>query len=302
MGTGDVYEVGHGTDGLHYVDTGMFDIEEYSSVYIVDAERPAVVETGIGKETDLVLEALASVGIAPEDLEFVVPTHVHLDHAGGAGHLAQACPNAEVVAHENGARHLVDPSRLWAGTKRAVGDQIRHYAEPEPVPADRVVQVRDGSVVDLGDRGLHVHGAPGHAPHQAVFEDPANDALFTADAAGVYVPAHDGVYPTTPPPNFDFEQAVADTQVLSRLNPAVLCYSHFGPVQTANRLDEHVDVLTEWVETVAAAREELGDHEAVVERMVAGEQLSDAWNRDRAEAVAEMDTRGVLRYLETRES
>jgi glyoxylase-like metal-dependent hydrolase (beta-lactamase superfamily II) len=302
MATGDVREVGHGTTDLYYVDTGMFDIEEYTSVYLVDAERPAVIDTGIGTDTDLLLDALASVGVAPEDLEVVVPTHVHLDHAGGAGHLAEACPNADVVVHENGARHLVDPSRLWEGTRHAVGDQIRHYAEPAPVPADRVVQVRDGSVVDLGDRELRVHDAPGHAPHQAVVEDPSNDCVFTADAAGIYVPAHDEVYPTTPPPNFDFEQALADTRMLSRLDPDVLCYSHFGPVRTADRLAEHLDVLIEWVEGVAAAREELGDDEAVVDRMVAATDLTDAWGADRGGAVAEMDTRGVLRYLDTRET
>jgi glyoxylase-like metal-dependent hydrolase (beta-lactamase superfamily II) len=302
MATGDVHEVGGGTTDIHYVDTGMFDVEGYTSVYLLDAERPAVIDTGIGNDTDLILDALASVGVAPEELEVVFPTHVHLDHAGGAGHLAAACPNADVVAHENGARHLVDPSRLWEGTRRAVGDQIRHYAEPEPVPADRVVQVGDGSVVDLGDRELRVHGAPGHAPHQAVVEDPSNDCVFTADAAGVYVPAHDEVYPTTPPPNFDFEQALADTRLLSRLDPDVLCYAHFGSVQTAGRLGEHLDGLTEWVEGVAAAREELGDDEAVVDRMVAETDLTDAWGTDRGEAVAEMDTRGVLRYLDTRET
>lgn len=300
MAIGALQPVGHDTDRLHYVDTGMFDIEGYTSVYVVDADRPAVVDTGIGNDTDLILDALASLGIAPEDLEVILPTHVHLDHAGGAGHLARACPNAEVVVHENGARHLADPSRLWEGTKRAVGDQIRHYAEPVPVPTDRVEQICDGSVVDLGSHELRVHDAPGHAPHQAVFEDPANEAVFTADAAGVYVPEQDAVYPTTPPPNFDFEQAVADTRLLLQLDPDVLCYAHFGPVRTANRLAEHVDVLTEWVERVADARAELGDDEAVVERMVAEEELSPAWGRDRAEAVVEMDTRGVLRYLETR--
>ena len=300
MAPGDVFGVGYDTSDLHYVDTGMFGLPEYTSVYVLDAERPALIDTGIGTETDLVLDALESVGIAPEHLELVVPTHVHLDHAGGAGHLAAACPNAEVVCHENGARHLVDPSRLWAGTKRAVGEQIRHYAEPRPVPTDRLTQVRDGSTIDLGDRELRVHDAPGHAPHQAVYEDPTNDAVFTADAAGIYVPELDEVHPTTPPPNFDFERAVADTRMLSRLDPEVLCYAHFGPASTAGRLGEHVDALTAWVESVAEAREELGDDEAVVERMAADPPLAGAWSADRAEAVAEMDTRGVLRYLDGR--
>jgi glyoxylase-like metal-dependent hydrolase (beta-lactamase superfamily II) len=301
MEPGDVREAGHGTADLHYVETGMFEIEEYSSVYLLDAEEPAVVETGIGTEWEAIVDALETVGIAPEELSYIAPTHVHLDHAGGAGHLAAACPNAEVLVHEIGAPHLVDPGRLWEGTKRAVGDQIRHYAEPEPVPEERIRTVADGDVVDLGDHELSVHHAPGHAPHQVVYHDPANEAVFTADAAGIYVPELDAVTQTTPPPNFDFPQAIEDTRTIARLDPSVLCYSHFGPVPTDDRLSEHERVLTEFVELVEERRGRLGDDEAVVERFVEETDLVGPWNEDRARAVAAMDVRGVLRYLDTRE-
>ena len=303
METGDVREVGHGTTDLHYAETGMFGIEGYSSVYLLDAEEPAVVETGIGTEWEAIVGAMESVGIDPDELAYVAPTHVHLDHAGGAGYLAEACPNAEVVIHEIGAPHLVDPGRLWEGTKRAVGDQIRHYAEPKPVPEERIRAVADGEVVDLGDHELEVHHAPGHAPHQVVYRDPANDAVFTADAAGIYVPDLDAVKPTTPPPNFDVPQAVADTRAIADLDPAVLCYSHFGPQPTGDRLAEHERALTEFAALVEERRERLGDDEAVVERSVeeVDPALAAAWDEERARAVAEMDVRGILRYLDTRE-
>jgi glyoxylase-like metal-dependent hydrolase (beta-lactamase superfamily II) len=301
MSIGDVFEAGHGTTDLHYVETGMFGIEEYSSVYLLTAEEPAVVETGIGAEWETILEALSSVGVEPEDLAYVAPTHVHLDHAGGAGYLAEACPNAEVVVHGIGAPHLVDPARLWEGTKRAVDDQIRHYTEPKPVPEDRIRTVTDGDVIDLGDHELAVHHAPGHAPHQVVYHDPANDAVFTGDAAGIYVPSLDAVKPTTPPPNFDVPQAVADTHAIADLDPTVLCYSHFGTTAIDDRLAEHVRALTEFAELVEERRERLGDDEAVVERFVAETDLADVWTEDRARSVAEMDVRGVLRYLDTRE-
>ena len=301
MDVGEVRAVGHGTTDLHYVETGMFDIEGYSSVYLLDAEEPAVVETGIGTEWEVVVEAMASVGIDPADLAYIAPTHVHLDHAGGAGYLAEACPNAEVVVHEVGAPHLVDPGRLWEGTKRAVGDQIRHYTEPKPVPEERVRAVTDGDVVDLGAHDLAVHHAPGHAPHQVVYHDPANDAVFTADAAGIYVPGLDAVKPTCPPPNFDVPQAVADTRAIVDLDPAVLCYSHFGPLPTDDRLAEHERALTGFAELVEERRERLGDDEAVVQQFVEETDLADAWTPDRARAVAEMDVRGILRYLDTRE-
>jgi glyoxylase-like metal-dependent hydrolase (beta-lactamase superfamily II) len=301
MEPGEVREAGHGTTDLHYVETGMFDIEGYSSVYLLDAEEPALVETGIGAEWEAIVGAMEAVGIAPEELSYIAPTHVHLDHAGGAGYLADACPNAEVVIHEIGAPHLVDPGRLWEGTKRAVGDQIRHYTEPKPVPEERIRTVADGDVVDLGDHELAVHHTPGHAPHQVVYHDPANGAVFTADAAGIYVPDLDAVKPTTPPPNFDVPQAVEDTRAIADLDTEVLCYSHFGPVATDDRLAEHERALTAFVELVEERRGRLGDDEAVIERFVEETELAGPWNEDRARAVAGMDVRGILRYLDTRE-
>jgi glyoxylase-like metal-dependent hydrolase (beta-lactamase superfamily II) len=262
-----------------------------------------LVGTGIGTEGEAIVGAMEAVGVAPEELSYIAPTHVHLDHAGGAGYLAEACPNAEVAIHEIGAPHLVDPGRLREGTKRAVGDQIRHYAEPEPVPEERARTVADGDVIDLGDHELAVHHTPGHAPHQIVYHDPANDAVFTADAAGIYVPDLDAVKATTPPPNFDVPQAIEDTRTIADLDPAVLCYSHFGPAPTGDRLGEHERVLGEFVEPVEEHRERLGDDEAVIRRFAEEVEpdLAEARTEDRARAVAGMDVRGILRYLDTRE-
>ncbi|MFC6724778.1 MBL fold metallo-hydrolase, partial [Halobium palmae] len=148
MAIGDVEPVPDSTD-VYYLDTGMYDTEAYGSVYIVDAERPAVVDTGIGTNRELLFDALDEVGVGREELELILPTHVHLDHAGGAGFLAAECPNATVLTHESGVPHLIDPSRLVAGTKAAVDDQWEFYVEPEPVPEDRVEGLEDGDAVDL---------------------------------------------------------------------------------------------------------------------------------------------------------
>lgn len=302
MAIGDIYEVQTGsTADTYYVDTGMYDTPEYGAVYVIDAERPALIDTGIGTRYENILDALESVGVAPDDLDYIVPTHVHLDHAGGAGFLAAECENAEVVCHEVGARHLVDPERIWEGTKRAVGDQFRYYVEPKPIPADRIREVTDGDTVDLGDRTLDVHHAPGHAPHQAVFHSPSDATLFAADACGIYVPALDEITVTSPPPNFDLEQCLADVQMVERLDPETLCYGHFGPAETDDRLAEYTETLTDWVEQIDAAREELGDDEAVVERLVAETEMDEVWGEEKAAAEASMNTRGVLRYLDQRD-
>lgn len=303
MAIGDVSEVtvGDCTD-LHYVDTGMYDVAGYGAVYVIDAERPALVDTGIGTNYERTLEAVEAVGLAPEDVEVIAVTHVHLDHAGGAGFLAEACPNADVYVHEVGAPHLVDPTRLWEGTKRAVGDQFSYYTEPKPVARERVVELTNGDTIELGDHALAVHHAPGHAPHQVVFYDPDNDAAFTADAAGIYAPGRDQLFPTSPPPNFDPEQCQADVGLLEEIEPAVLCYTHFGPAETGHRLARYADVLAEWVDRVAARRAELDDDEAVVEYFV--ERADDeraVWGAEKAHPEVSMNVRGVLGALDDRD-
>ncbi len=302
MALGDVYEAtaGDSTD-LYYVDTEIYDTPEYGSIYILDAERPALVDTGIGRRTEVILDAMAEVGILPEDLEAIVPTHVHLDHAGGAGYLVEECPNAEVYVHEVGARHLVDPERLWEGTKQAVGDVIEHYAEPRPVPEERVTEISGGDTIDLGDHTLEVFDAPGHAPHQAIFYDAAMDGVFTADAAGVRPPAADGVLPTSPPPNFDFEQCLADVETIREIDPSALYFGHFGDWPRDDLLAEYEAVLTEWVESIRAARAELGDEDAVVARFAEADETGSKWSVRDGSGETKMNVRGVLRYLRSRE-
>lgn len=299
MAIGDVYEVRTGSvTDTHYVDTGMYDTPEYGSVYIVDDDRPALIDTGIGSRYENVLAGMEAVGIAPKDLAVIAPTHVHLDHAGGTGFLAAECPNATVVCHERGARHLVDPERLWEGTKRAVGDQFQFYTKPEPVPRARIREVAHGDVVDLGEHALEIHHAPGHAPHHAFFHDPASDAVFTADAAGIYVPALDEVVPTTPPPSFDLGQCLDDIDAIRTIDPETLLYAHYGPLPAAGRLDEYSSVLTAWVERVEAARADAADDEAAVERLVAETEMDEVWGARKAETETAMNARGVLRYLD----
>jgi len=299
MAPGDVQRVTTGdcTD-LHYVDTGMYGTAEYGSVYVLDAERPAVVDTGIGTNHERILDALGAVGVDRADVAYLAVTHVHLDHAGGAGFLAEACPNATVAVHDRGVDHLADPTRLWEGTKAAVGDQIDWYTEPKPVPEDRLESLADGDSLDLGDHELVAHAAPGHAPHQHVFEDPANDAVFTADAAGIYVPSVDAVTETTPPPQFHLERALDDVETIRDLDPSTLLYAHFGPAETGDRLAEYERVLGAWVDEVRAAREDPGDDEAVVERFAEGTEMGDVWGDRKARAETAMNVRGVLRYLD----
>jgi len=297
MAIGDVYDAAACED-VHYVDTGMYDVPEYGSVYIVDAERPALVDTGIGADYETILTALDEVGVAPEDLEVMALTHIHLDHAGGAGYLAEECPSATVYAHEIGASHLVDPTRLWEGTKQAVGDQVQYYAEPKPVPEERIVELTDGDSIDLGDHTLDAHHAPGHAPHQVVFHDPAIDGVFTADAAGIFTPSTDEVNVTSPPVNFDLDRALADVETIREIDPETLLYGHFGTEQTGDRLDEYAEKLDAWVTAVREKRAELDDDDAVVQHFVETVETPDVWGEHKGREEVALNVRGVLVMLD----
>lgn len=300
MERGDIEPV-RGAEDLYYYDTGMYDTDGYGAVYVYDTPEPAVVDTGIGANRDRLFDALSGVGIGREDLSLVLLTHAHLDHAGGAGFLVEACPNARVHVHDRAVRHLVDPGRLVEGTKAAVGDQWRYYADPEPVPEDRISGIADGDSLDLGDRSLTAVEAPGHAPHQVVFHEPNDGVVFTGDAGGIYVPQVDTVRPTTPPPQFDFDQCLDDLSTIRDLDPDLLCFPHFGP----RRYDDDViegakRSYVEWIEAVREKRAEIGDDEAVVERFAetAASDRGPYWTEERHRAEARLNTRGVLAYLD----
>lgn len=298
MAIGDVSAVTTDED-IHYVDTGMYDSTEYGSVYLIDDDRPALVDTGIGTNYERILDLLDSVGVDPDELSVIALTHVHLDHAGGAGFLAEACPNAEVYVHEIGAPHLADPTRLWEGTKGAVGEQIVFYTEPKPIPEDRIEAITDGDEIDIGAHTLRAHHAPGHAPHQVVFEVPESDAVFTGDAAGVYTPSIDRLHATSPPPQFDLEGALEDVEMIQALDPETLLYAHFGPAPADGRLDTYADRLESWVADVRNAREQFEETDEIVDQLWRRADAPDVWDERKARGELAMNVRGVLAYLDS---
>jgi len=299
MARGDLYEAT--ADGtVSYVDIGLYDSPEYGSVYIVDAEKPAVIDTGLGTHVDVILNALERVGISPTELHAIVPTHVHLDHAGGAGYLAEECPNADVYCYESGAPFLLDPTSLWKGTQAVIGPRIVHYVEPKPVPEERLVPISDGEVISLGDQRLITHHAPGHAFHQAVFEHPASNGIFVADAAGINTPRIDGVRYCSPPSDFDLEQCLEDIELLRSLNPEQLYYGHFGAVETDGMLEEFAEQQMGWVEQVKEKRATLSDDEAVVEFFAERADTIGIWDERHARGEEQLNVRGVLEYLDAK--
>lgn len=282
-----------GCDGIAAVDVPMFGMERVTSPYIVDAPEPAIVDTGPADGADVILDALDELGIARADVSYIVPTHAHLDHAGSAGCLADACENATVLCHRNGVEYLTDESRLdhlTESVERAIG-MPAPYGEPRLLDRARCRVVGGGETLDLGDRTLDVIDAPGHAPHQFCLYDRLTEGLFTADAAGMNFPAG-GHRPTTPPPDFDLEEALETVDELLAFEPERLLYAHFGagePGEAREELRRYREMLPAYVEEIDEARERHGSDVGAI----TGE-LQPEWGHWSLST----DVAGVLRYLE----
>jgi glyoxylase-like metal-dependent hydrolase (beta-lactamase superfamily II) len=239
------------------IDTRMAGYDGITAGYLIRGERPCLVETGTAPSAPLVRDALAVLGVGPADLATIVVTHIHLDHAGGTGDMAQMFPAAEVVVHELGARHLADPSRLMASARMVYGDELDElFGVLAPTPATRIRAVEHTGVVDLGGgRRLESHHSPGHARHHVGLVDSASGDLYVGDAAGIYIQETGDLRPATPPPAFDLDVALASLRTFAALGPARLLFSHFGPVTAVDEtLERSAEELNVWVDETRTAR------------------------------------------------
>jgi glyoxylase-like metal-dependent hydrolase (beta-lactamase superfamily II) len=258
------------------IDTRMAGYEGITAGYLIRGSRPCLVETGTAPSAPIVRDALASLGVGPTDLASVVVTHIHLDHAGGAGDIAELYPASEVVVHTRGARHLADPSRLMASAKMVYGNALdRLFGTLAPVPADRIRAVDDTGSVDLGDgRRLSSYYSPGHAKHHVGLLDSLSGDLYVGDAAGVYIPDTGDLRPATPPPDFDLAVALDSLRLFASLNPSRLLFSHYGPADDVPAiLERSAEELSVWVSQTRAARSAGLDLDHAVE-MVRAQTLS----------------------------
>ncbi len=251
--TDAITELGH---DVFQIDTRMAGYEGVTASYLIRASRPCLVETGTGPSAPVVRDALTALGVGAGDLATVVVTHIHLDHAGGAGDIAGMFPRAEVVVHERGARHLVDPSRLMSSARKVYGDELDGlFGELAPTPADRIRAVEQTGTIDLGGgRRLDSYYSPGHAKHHVGLLDSGSGDLYVGDAAGVYIPETADLRPATPPPDFDLETALRSLRMFGSLRPARLLFSHFGPVTAVGEaLGRSAEELRVWVDEVSHA-------------------------------------------------
>ncbi len=302
-------------NGIYAFDAGYVRHQLAAVHLIVDDGRAAFIDNGSNASLPRAQRALAELGLAPEAVDYVIVTHIHLDHAGGSGAYMQAFPNAQFVVHPRGARHMIDPAKLMAATEQVYGKENaqRLYGTLIPVPAERVIETSDGMVLRLGGRELAFHDCPGHAKHHVFIHDRAANGIFTGDTFGIAYRECDSVdgrpfvFPCPTPSQFDPVDWRDSVERMIALQPEAMYLTHFSRIAPPRPLAEQLlrridDCVRLTKQAVAAAgggdalpilKEKLADY-LVAEAQAHGSRLSAAELRELWAMDIDLDAQGLL--------
>ena len=243
------------SDGVFLIDTLAAGTPDLVASYLIKGEKSALVDPGYPSSANSILSELQALSGKGFQVDFLMPTHVHLDHAGGIGGLEEAMPNARVLVNQHGLKHLIDPSKLVATAAGLFGEKaMTVYGTPRPLHAERLEPVGELYELDLGaEKKLRIFYTPGHAwHHMSVFLEKER-LLITGDAAGLYYSGFNFPIPATPPPGFDEEQCVKSLTKFMNMDPAGLLLPHFGLVRENVRafLETNVGTIRRWTSMAA---------------------------------------------------
>ncbi|MFZ9677470.1 MAG: MBL fold metallo-hydrolase [Quisquiliibacterium sp.] len=304
-------------DGISAIDAG-YGRENLVAIHLLlEQTRAAIIDTGHNAAVPRVLTALAARGISRENVDWVILTHVHLDHAGGAGALMSLLPNARLLVHPRGARHMIDPRALFAATVQVYGERAAHrlYGELQAVDARRIVEATDELQIQLAGRRLSVLDTPGHARHHICLHDERTGHLFTGDTFGISyreldVDGRAMIFPTTTPVQFDPQAMHRSIDRIAALNPGAVYLTHFGMREDVARLARDLHRLIDRYVNIARAHEQAGeDRQPLIARDLDtlllsecrshGSQLPDARLRELLSHDVQLNASGLLSWLDS---
>jgi len=267
--------------GITTIDTSYMRPQMVASHLIIENNHATFIDTGTTKTLPRLLETLNAKKVPLENVDFVIVTHVHLDHAGGAGALMQVCPNAQLVVHPRGARHLIDPSRLMAATIEVYGKEqtIELYGELPPIDASRVIQASDEFELNFQGRSLTFWDTPGHANHHFCVLDEKSKSIFTGDTYGLSYREFDTekgifIFPTTTPTQFDPGALQASMKRLVSYQPEKIYLTHFAEISNpVFYIDYLIKTIDDMVNLVRESSQETSDktvrHQILIEKIFA---------------------------------
>jgi len=281
-----------------------------ASFLLLGDSSAALVETGPTTCLEHLMDGLDEHNVSPEDVREVFLTHIHLDHAGASGHLAELLPSATFYVHEVGYPHMVDPSKLLKSATRIYGERMEElWGEARPVPEDRLKVLEGGEEIEAADGVLAAHYTPGHAYHHLAYLEPDSDALFAGDVAGIRLPGQSYIRPPTPPPEIDLDAWVQSIELIRQIAPGSLLPTHFGCFDDVERhLGELEQRLQDWLLFVEermdgeATREEIAEElktKSDAEMLAEGAGPEETEHYDLAGDYPTL-TDGLMRYVSKR--
>jgi len=258
-------------DGISVIDSEYYS-KDFAAIYLLKQKNKVIIiETGTNYSVPYVKEALSQIGLSFSDVSYVIPTHVHLDHAGGAGLLMMQCQNAALVVHTRGARHLIDPSKLVAGAKAVYGETKfkEYYGEIFPIDANRVIQADDNFILDFDGRELRFIDTPGHARHHFCIWDKATKSMFTGDTFGISyrdLDHQDELYilPSTSPVQFDPEALIQSINRIMEFKPERVCLTHFSAIKPTKKATNKLIESIHFVSNLAIKYADKNDSESII--------------------------------------
>ena len=304
------FNVSNIADGISVIDSGYFS-KDFAAIYILrQGNEVAIIETGNKYSATNVQKALEMDGLSFSDVSYIIPTHVHLDHAGGAGELMNRCQNAQLIVHPRGARHMIDPSKLIAGAMAVYGEANykKLYGEIMPIDSSRVIEADDNFILDFEGRELKFIDTPGHARHHFCIWDEMTGSMFTGDTFGVSYREFDKgnevyIFPSTSPVQFDPEALIKSIEKLITYRPKRVCLTHFSAIDPTNKV---VDQLIDGIHFVSSLAKEYASRKEA-EEIIQDEMMSYflkgikkvgnddlEFCRDRLKLDVEINTQGLI--------
>ncbi|SES99696.1 Glyoxylase, beta-lactamase superfamily II [Oceanobacillus limi] len=250
-------------DRIHLIDGFDMGVPERTGSYVINEEELTIIETGPSPSVKHIKKGLSSLGYSLDQVKYIIVTHIHLDHAGGAGYLLQQCPNASVVVHPKGERHLINPRKLAAGARAIYGDSFSEFFDPIiPIPEDRIIVKGEGDTLEIGsDCTLSFLDTPGHAKHHFSIYEPKSNGMFTGDTVGVKYEqlVREGIdlfLPSTSPNHFDPEAMHASIKRMLDRNLDCIYFGHYGMTEKTTKaliqVSEWLDIFVEEGEQIIA--------------------------------------------------
>ncbi|WP_077324254.1 MBL fold metallo-hydrolase [Virgibacillus siamensis] len=246
---------------IHLIDGFDLGQPERTGTYVIDEEELTLIETGPSPSVKYIKKGLHALGFTLDQVKYIIVTHIHLDHAGGAGLFIKECPNATVIVHPRGSRHLANPKALAAGARAVYGDSFSELFDPiVPIPEDRLVEKTEGDTLKIGPEcTLEFLDTPGHAKHHFSIVDPISNGIFTGDTVGIRYKqlANEGIdffLPSTSPNHFDPEAMQESIERIRALHVDRIYYGHFGKTE---RADTALSQVSEWLDVFMQISQEV---------------------------------------------